>query len=149
MIQPLNDSKPARHVSWWVLVGANLVTAAASAAFGAVALLSPAMLLPPGHPEITSGAVYYAAMYGVRAVPLAVAFVLVALRARPGFVGALVPLLAVAGMVQLGDIAIGAAYGTTAVAGGTVAAAIHLGSRLVLARWARAERRPAGAHVSL
>jgi cytochrome c biogenesis factor len=120
------------------LIVVNLVFVVASLAFGVIALADPALLLPAGG-TVSTGVQYYAAFYAVRAIPLALALVIVLLRIRPdsrnqGMLGAL---LLVAGVAQLGDAVIGVVWGTTAVYGGIVAAIVHIGSVVLLALWHR------------
>jgi hypothetical protein len=126
MIQAVNDSK--RELSTPLLVAVNVTSALISAAFGAVALVDPAA--SPGiDGGVTSTANLYAAMYGVRALPIAAAIIWLALADRRR----LVPVLLLAGVAQIGDIIIGTATATVTMAlGATIAAIIHLGSAWLL-----------------
>jgi hypothetical protein len=124
----MNGSGASRKTVWRAVIGLNLLIAIASGVFGLAALFAPALLLPPAHPALTPEAVYYAALYSAREVPLALGTIVVLLRSRPGSVGTLIAFLVVSGVVQLADVIIGGIYGTAAVAGGTIAAVIHLGS---------------------
>jgi hypothetical protein len=143
MILTVNDLAHERDTRWWALIALNVVMAAASGVFGVIALVDPVSLVPGASGVASTGITLYAAMYGVRAVPLAVVLIVVAWRARPGSVAVLVPFLAIAGVIQLADAAIGAHFGTTGFVGGIVAGVVHLGSIAVLARW-RARSEPVG-----
>jgi len=118
---------------WWPLVAANTVVAAASGAFGILALVRPGALMG-WVVEVGPSSTHFAAMYAVRAVPLALAVIAVAWRARPGTPGALMLVLAVAGAVQLGDVVVAVAESTPGAVGACVAAIVHLGSLALLVR---------------
>ena len=110
------------------VVALNVISALISATFAAIALLNPA-----ANPGIDNGVTatthLYAAMYGVRALPIAAAIIWLALTDRRK----LTPVLLLAGAAQIGDIVIGTATGTvTMAAGETIAAIIHLGSAWML-----------------
>lgn len=112
------------------LLGLNAAMAAGSAAAAVIGVLHPSLVLPAGT-EPTAGLRMYAQAYAVRAVPLAAALVYL-LR---GEHRALLPVLAVAGVAQLGDAYIGITRGVTGMAvGGTLAAATHLGTAWWLTR---------------
>jgi hypothetical protein len=111
------------------LVILNVLAAAGSMASSALALANPAIILPTDA-EVSTGVSLYAQAYAARALPLGAAL-LWALRGRPS----LVPLLAVSGLVQVADIAIGVAQGQPGmIAGGTTAAVVHLTSAWWLTR---------------
>jgi len=115
-----------------VLTAVNLLAAFMATVSAVLAFADPAIL---GAPAVDSWLEIYAQAYVVRSVPigLAVGAVLLvpALRTRP----AVLVTLTVAGLAQVGDIAIGAAHGIAGMAvGATVGAVIHLGSVAVLAR---------------
>lgn len=110
----------------------NLLAAFMATASAVLAFVDPTIL---GAPTVDSWLELYAQAYVVRSVPigLAVGAVLLvpALRTRP----AMLVTLAVAGLAQVGDIAIGAAHGIAGMAiGATVGAVIHLVSAAVIAR---------------
>jgi hypothetical protein len=135
---PLLPAPHARGAAMVTVIVVNLVAVAASLAFGVIALVAPSILLPAGV-AMSAGAQYYAGFYAARAIPLAIALVIVLLRIRPdsrnqGMLGAL---LLVAGAAQIGDAIVGAVWGTTALYGGIVAAVIHIGSVVLLALWHR------------
>lgn len=110
-----------------MVLGANAAMAVGSAVSAVIGVLHPTLVLPAGT-EPTAGLKMYAQAYAVRAVPLAAALVYL-LRTEHR---ALVPVLAVAGVAQLGDAYIGIDQGITGMAvGGTLSAVVHLAS----ARW--------------
>ena len=77
-------------------------------------------------------------MYGVRAVPIAAAVCWLALADRRTGPRRLIPVIALAGIVQAGDAVIGTvAHNPSMVAGATVGAVIHLGSTSLLRRTTR------------
>jgi hypothetical protein len=113
---------------------ANGLAAVGAMAFSVAALVDPALALPTGS-EVTTGVDFYAQLYAARALPLGAA-VLFALLS--GSKRGLVPLLVVAGLVQAGDCVIGLAQHLPGpVVGGSVLAAIHLGSAWYLTRQQR------------
>ncbi|MEU1365550.1 hypothetical protein ABZ454_05375 [Streptomyces sp. NPDC005803] len=113
-----------------MVLGLNAAVAAASAAAAVVGVLHPTLVLPAGI-EPTAGLRMYAQAYAVRAVPLAAALVYLLRGER----SALVPVLAVAGVAQLGDVYIGLDQGIAGMAvGGTLSAGVHLTSAWWLAR---------------
>jgi hypothetical protein len=135
---PAPAAPHARGAAMTALVIVNLVPVLASLAFGVIALVAPALLLPDGA-GMTTGAQYYAAFYAARAIPLGLALLIVLLRIRPdsrnqGMLGAL---LLVSAVAQLGDAVIGGVWGTTAIRGGIAAALIQIGSVVLLALWHR------------
>jgi membrane associated rhomboid family serine protease len=134
MIQTLNDSN--REVRTW-LVGLNVASAVISAVFGVLALVDPSAN-PGVSGALSRDATFYAAMYGVRAVLIAAAVCWLALADRRTGPRRLIPVLALAGVVQVGDAVIGTvAHVPGMVAGATVAAVIHLGSTALLRRTTR------------
>ncbi|NUS92289.1 MAG: hypothetical protein HOQ36_07710 [Nocardia sp.] len=113
----------------------NAAAAIAAMGFAIVASIDPAAVLPAADP--TPGTEMYAWAYAVRAVPLGVVL-LVALFGKNERV--LLPLLATAGVVQLGDILIGAdRHLVGMMIGGALGAAIHL---TTAAHLMAARRRP-------
>jgi hypothetical protein len=112
------------------LVVANIAAAALSAGSAVLGMLDPEILLTPG--SGSSGVTFYALAYGARAVPLGLAVItLLALRRW----GALIPMLALAGLVQVGDAFIGLGYAIPGmVAGSLLGASVHLASTWWLAR---------------
>lgn len=139
---PLTETTPdaphARGRGMTALIIVNLVPVAASLAFAMIGLLDPVLLLP-AHAHPSDGARYYGEFYAARALPLGIALAIVLLRTRPDSrnQGMLGVLLLVAGFAQIGDAAIGGAWGTTSLYGGIFAAFIHLGSVVILALWHR------------
>jgi hypothetical protein len=135
MIQASNDSTHDVKSQW--VAGVNVLMALISAVFGAIALLAPGA--NPGITgELTSATTYYAAMYGVRALPLAAAVTWLAWTGRATGWPRLVPVLILAGVIQLGDAIIGMTTGTPApIIGATIAAAVHLTSAWYFSRVAR------------
>jgi hypothetical protein len=131
MIQTLNDSRP--EVRTWLLV-LNVASALISAVFGVLALVDPAA--NPGVSDALSReATLYAALYGVRAVPIAAAVCWLALADRHTGPRRLIPVLALAGTAQVGDAVVGTVAHVPAMAvGALVAAVIHLGSAALLRR---------------
>jgi hypothetical protein len=100
----------------------NAIGAGVTMAFSAVALVDPTLAIT-GSAD-SPGVDLYAQAYAARAIPLGAAllFSLTSRRKR-----GLLPLLAVSGAVQLGDVAIGASQGIPGMmVGGTVLALIHL-----------------------
>jgi hypothetical protein len=136
-VPPAPHTRPTQMVA---IVVVNLVVVLASLAFAVIALVDPAFLLPSGAP-VSTGVHYYAAFYAARAIPLGLALIVVLTRIRPDSrnQGMLGILLLVAGVAQIGDAVIGAAWGTTSLYGGIAAAVIHLGSVVLLSlghrRW--------------
>ncbi|MEV0651250.1 hypothetical protein AB0I28_38950 [Phytomonospora sp. NPDC050363] len=115
-----------------VLVTVNLVAAFLSTGAAVLALFDPGVL---GAPAVDSWLALYAQAYAARSIPLglAVGAVLLVggLRARP----AVLVTLTVAGLAQVGDLAIGAAQGIPGMmAGSAIGAVAHLASVAVLAR---------------
>jgi hypothetical protein len=131
MIQTLNDSRT--EIKTW-LVAINVVSAVISAVFGVLALVDPSA--NPGATGVPSrDATFYAAMYGVRAVLIAAAVCWLALADRRTGPHRLIPVIALAGIVQVGDAVIGTvAHNPSMVAGAIVGAVIHLGSAALLLR---------------
>lgn len=112
-----------------------MLVALGSAAFGVLAMLTPA-----GYPGVAGGvthaATFFAAMYGVRAALIAAAVIWLVATGRGVF-----PMLVLAGGVQVADILVGVVSGRLGmVPGATIAAAVHLGSAWLLGR--RDRRRP-------
>ncbi|WP_053645274.1 hypothetical protein [Streptomyces sp. XY431] len=115
------------------MVIANASGTALSMAFSVVGLLSPGLFLPGGTDPVTPLTDLYAQAYAARALPLGAALLHQLLISRTG--RGLVPLLLVAGAVQVADAAIGASsHNPGMTAGGTVLAALHLGLAARLAR---------------
>ncbi|MEY9872624.1 hypothetical protein ABH931_002101 [Streptacidiphilus sp. MAP12-33] len=115
-----------------VLLGANVLAALVSTGSAVAGMLRPGLALTTGE-AITGGVRFYASAYAIRAVPLGL---LTAALVVAGDTPALVPVLAVAGLVQLGDSALGArrrnpgmAYGAGAFAALHLATACWLASR--------------------
>jgi hypothetical protein len=131
MIQTLNDSR--HEVKTW-LVALNAASAVISAVFGVIALVDPSAN-PGASDALSHDARFYAAMYGVRAVPIAAAVCWLALADRHTGPRRLIPVLALAGVVQVGDAIVGTVAHVPGMAvGATVAAVIHLGSAALLRR---------------
>ncbi|MFI1763059.1 hypothetical protein ACH41H_13545 [Streptomyces sp. NPDC020800] len=106
----------------------NGLGALVSGAFAVVGAARPALGLAAGE-SVGPGVVFFARAYGVRAVPLGAA-VLVLLAA--GSWHSLGPVLIVAGLAQLGDAAIGAAR---RIRGMVIAASALAAVHLVSAQW--------------
>ncbi|MEV0261126.1 hypothetical protein AB0I49_07260 [Streptomyces sp. NPDC050617] len=103
----------------------NVLVAAGSAAFGALALFAPAAF--PGTATGT-GPALFAEMYGARSLLIAAAVTWLAATGRD-----LRLILLLAGAIQLADLAINAASGSPAtLPGPALAAAIHLVSAHLL-----------------
>ncbi|MGW6919245.1 hypothetical protein ACWGB8_36335 [Kitasatospora sp. NPDC054939] len=118
------------------LVVANALGALLSVGSCLAGLVDPGLALPRGS-AITSGVHVYAGAYAARALPLGVALIhqLLASRTKRG----LLPLLVVAGVVQIGDAVIGLTVQNPGMTLGAGALAVlHLASA---ARIARPERR--------
>jgi hypothetical protein len=128
----------ARGAAMTTVVVVNLLIVAASLAFGVIALVDPALLLPAGA-QSSTGVRYYAAFYAARALPLGVMLVIALLRIRPDSrnQGVLGVLLIVSGLAQVGDALIGGVWGTTALWGGILAAIVQFGSVVLLSLWHR------------
>ncbi|MFF5213067.1 hypothetical protein [Streptosporangium sp. NPDC000396] len=126
---------------WWTLAVVNGLGAAVSMGFSVAGMIDPALVAPGS--EVTSTIDLYAQAYGARALPLGAAILfLLATRSK----GGLIPMLAVAGVVQAGDCLIGATRGTAGMAlGGGTLAAVHLVSVWWLARHGRRAPAPATA----
>lgn len=108
----------------------NTAMAVGSAVSAVIGVLHPTFVLST-ETEPSAGLQMYAQAYAARAVPLAVALVHLLRREHR----ALVPVLAVAGVAQLGDLYIGVDRGVTGMAvGATLAAATHLGTAWWLTR---------------
>ena len=108
----------------------NVLSALISAVFGVLALVHPAA--NPGISDQPSrDAVFYAAMYGVRSLLIGAAVCRLAFGDRRR----LLPMLALAGFVQAGDVIIGATAGQPGMAAGAlVGTLVHLGSWWLLRR---------------
>ncbi|MFE7191472.1 hypothetical protein [Kitasatospora sp. NPDC057541] len=118
------------------LVVANTTGTLLSTAFCVAGLVDPGLALPHGS-AVTDGVRLYAQAYAARTLPLGAALVhqLLVSRTKRG----LLPLLTVAGVVQIGDVAIGLTTRNPGMAVGAGALAVlHLASA---ARLARADRR--------
>ena len=122
------------------LIILNGLGALVAAGFSVVALFLPEAALPAGA-SVTPLATLYAEVYASRAVPLGVlTLVLLARGEGP----ALVAVLAIAGLAQLGDAVSGALHGVVRmVMGGGLLAALHLGSAYWLGRPVGATAPPA------
>ncbi|MFE0460434.1 hypothetical protein ACFW1A_14425 [Kitasatospora sp. NPDC058965] len=114
------------------LLAANLVAALVSAGSSIAGVLRPALALPAGEP-VTTGTDLYARAYAARAVPLGLATALLLLTGASHAVAW--PMLAVAGLAQAGDSAIGARYRNRGMTLGAGAfAVLHLASAYWIAR---------------
>ena len=119
-----------------VLTAVNLIAAALSTASAFIALADPGILASGA--DAATGVEFYAQAYAARAVPIGLAvFALLlvpALRTRP----AALLVLSVAGLAQVGDLAIGAAQGIPGMmAGSAIGAIAHLASVAWLLRSGR------------
>ncbi|MEU8033924.1 hypothetical protein AB0C13_35855, partial [Streptomyces sp. NPDC049099] len=86
-----------------ILIGANSLASLTSAGFCIAGMIRPGLALPNGM-VVNRGTHLYANAYGARAIPLAaVTLALFALGDR----STIAPVLAVAGLAQIGDSAIG------------------------------------------
>ncbi|MER6068241.1 hypothetical protein ABT187_05165 [Streptomyces sp. NPDC001817] len=86
-----------------VLIAANGLASLASAGFCVAGMFRPGLALPEGM-AVNGGTHLYANAYGARAIPLAaVTLALLGMGDR----SAVAPVLAVAGLAQIGDSAIG------------------------------------------
>ncbi|MFF2144022.1 hypothetical protein [Kitasatospora sp. NPDC058190] len=114
------------------LLAANAVAALVSAGSSIAGVLRPGLALPGGGP-VTAGTDLYARAYAVRAVPLGLAVALLSLTGSTD--AATWPLLAVAGLAQAGDSAIGVRYRNRGMTFGAGAfAVLHLVSAYWIAR---------------
>jgi hypothetical protein len=121
MIQALNGSR--REVPTWLIV-LNVLSALVSMVFGVLALVHPSAN-PGVSDSLSRDATFYAAMYGARSLVIgaAVCWLVFGERRR------LLPILALAGLVQVGDVIIGAVAGQPGMAAGALTGTIiHLGS---------------------
>jgi hypothetical protein len=127
MIQTLNGSR--REVSTWLIV-LNVLSALISMVFGVLALVHPSA--NPGISDpLSRDATFYAAMYGGRSLVIGAAVCWLAFGERRR----LLPILALAGLVQVGDVIIGTVTGQPSmVAGASAATIVHLGSYWLLRR---------------
>jgi len=108
-----------------VVLGLNAAMTLGSAAAAVIGVARPTLIPGPGT-EATIGLDTYARLYAVRAVPLAAALGWMLFR---GHGRGLAPVLAVAGIAQLGDAAIGVDRKITGMAAaGSVGALVHLTS---------------------
>jgi hypothetical protein len=127
MIQTLNGSR--REVPTWLIV-LNVLSALISMVFGVLALVHPSA--NPGVSDpLSRDATFYAAMYGARSLVIgaAVCWLVFGERRR------LLPILALAGLVQVGDVIIGTVAGQPGmVAGALTGTIVHLGSCWLLRR---------------
>jgi hypothetical protein len=108
----------------------NVLSALVSLVFGVLALVHPSA--NPGISDQPSrDAVFYAAMYGARSLVIGVAVCRLAFGDRRR----LLPMLALAGLVQVGDVIIGVTAGQPGMAAGALTGTIvHLGSWWLLHR---------------
>ncbi|MGA5816584.1 hypothetical protein ACPC54_01785 [Kitasatospora sp. NPDC094028] len=114
------------------LIAVNAAAALVSAGSSVAGVLRPGLALPGGEP-VTTGTDLYARAYAARAVPLGLAVALLALTGAADAV--MWPLLAVAGLAQAGDSAIGARYRNRGMTLGAGAfAVLHLVSACWTAR---------------
>ncbi|GIG64242.1 hypothetical protein [Phytomonospora endophytica] len=125
-------SRPATARLGRVLVAVNLIAALLATGSAVLALVDPAIL---GAPAVDSWLELYAYAYAARAVPVGFAvgavLLVAGLRTRPAVLVA----LTVAGVAQVGDLAIGAVQGIPGMmAGSAIGAVIHLASVAVIAR---------------
>jgi hypothetical protein len=123
MIHYLNGSLSDRI---WaiILMALNIITAVITGAAGISAAVNPATVAPGV--EVGSGAVYFAQLYAARAIPLAVAVIVIFVTRREKWVA---PILLVSGVVQLADVAIAIGHSNVGLlAGAAVSAIVHLGS---------------------
>ena len=130
MVLTQNDSRREAKVVSTVVRALNGIGALVAGGFAVVAWIDPTLVLPggTGYP----GAEFAAEGYAARQLPLTA--VLVFLLARPARMG-LIPVLVLAGLVQLADVAIGVAWGKpNMVIGGGLLAAIHLITAVWLSR---------------
>ncbi|WP_405132823.1 hypothetical protein [Nocardia sp. NBC_01388] len=102
---------------------ANAAVALISGVSSVVGMLRPTLAVPGGGPA-TPGTMFFAYAYGARAVPLSlITLALLAMGTR----SELAPILAVAGLAQIGDGAIGASRRNWPMAATcAVLAAVHL-----------------------
>ncbi|SEK89015.1 hypothetical protein [Streptacidiphilus jiangxiensis] len=112
-----------------VLLGVNAVAALVSSGSALAGMLRPGLALASGE-AVTGGVRFYASAYALRAVPLGL---LTAALAVVGDRPALVPVLVVAGLVQVGDSTLGARRRHLGMAfGAGLFAALHLATALWL-----------------
>jgi hypothetical protein len=112
------------------LLVANGLASLFSAGSAVAGVLRPGLALTGGEP-VTGGVRFYAGAYGVRAVPLGLVTVLLL---ATGNHAALVPVLAVAGLAQVGDSVLGVRQRITGMAvGGGLFAVLHLATACWLA----------------
>ena len=107
---------------WWLAV-LNSLLGVVSAAFGAVAVIRPQTLAPPGHGG--KGGRFYPAMYAARGIPLGV-LVAVVVWLDPAQ-SSTVLVLATAAAAQFGDVLIGVVHRVPGMVAIPLAAAVlHL-----------------------
>lgn len=106
----------------------NVLTAVITGGAAIAALLNPAAVAPGG--VIGEGTDFFADLYAVRGITVSAAVIVFLLVRRAEWA---VPVLVVAGLLQVGDIGIGIAHGNPGLAVGAAASAvIHLGTALWL-----------------
>ena len=117
----------------------NVVVVLGSGAFALIALIAPAANPGIGAAAALGAAGHtYAALYGTRGLALMVALIAVAIADRYTGPRRLVPLLLLNAAVQAADAIIGLTTTTPGmIAGGTMAAVVHLGSAWLLRTDAR------------
>ncbi len=103
----------------------NALFTLVSSTFALIALIRPGQM-PAGDDPVTPAVSLYARLYAARALPLGVVtLVLLGM----GEWRSLVPILIVAGLAQLGDVAAGVPQRNRGmIAGATLAAVVHLAS---------------------
>ena len=132
MIHTLNDSGKALPAGFITLSTANVAAALVSGAFGAVALADPSALVgAPVPADPATG--FYVDMYALRSLVIAAGIITASVGVRRAPLLAAVVLIG-GGLVQLGDVAIAARFGTPGVVGACVAAVVHLASAALLVR---------------
>lgn len=138
MIQSVNDSGRALTARFVTLSVANIAAALASGAFGAVALADPSVLVGT---SVTSDAAtgFYVEMYALRSLVIAAGLISASVTMRRAPLVALIVLMG-GGLVQLGDVAIAARFGTPGVVGACVAAVVHFATAALLVRSVRSGR---------
>lgn len=136
MIQIQNDIKSAWSLrSWVVLAVLNAVSVLISGYFGFVALTNPAAQPWISGPA-TTDLVTYAALFGIRSVLITIAVLTLFVLDRLRGGDRLLPMLLLAGVVQVGDVimflAVTGNVGTAI--GPAIAAVTHLVSAALLIR---------------
>jgi hypothetical protein len=129
MSSPTDKASQRSNLWTWIAI-VNGLGAVIAAVFAVISVIDPSF---PGG-SLNALVHLYAGTYVVRAVPLAVVLVILLIRSR--YKSALIAVLLIAGLAQLGDAVFGVIYGQSAMfIGGGTYAMIHLATAVWL--WKR------------